>query len=85
MLFIIQVWRDWGLFKHVFRNIYAPNWKVNSGENSVDALLRCSQHHWLYTKLKSWNSEPDTPTPPELKDTPANLGQPSTMFPEAPL
>ena len=79
----------------MFRNIYAPNWKVNSGENSLDALLRCSQHHWLYTKLKSWKakyskvaSEPDTPPPPpppELKDAPTNLCQPSVMFPEAPL
>jgi len=42
--------------------------------------------------MKAWKSkyskvvsEPDTPPPPELKDAPVNLCQPSFMYPEAPL
>lgn len=49
----MQVWKKYGELKCTLKNIYAPNFYVSSGETEDDAILRASQHHWLWKKNKS--------------------------------
>ncbi len=48
-----QVWRRFTELKSLFRNVYAPQWKCNSGETEDDALLRCSKYDWCTRKNKN--------------------------------
>ena len=39
--------------KHLFLNIYAPNFIKESGITHEDAFLNCCKHHWVYKKNKN--------------------------------
>ena len=89
------MWRKWTETKHLFRNIYAPNFVKESGQTDDDAILNCCKHHWVYKKnknIKAQNnkvskqqkeSKDSKKKPVTLLEAPDNLNQPAELFPEA--
>jgi hypothetical protein len=88
-----KVWKRWGDLKHIFKNIYVPNFISKSGENLDDALLLASKHHWASKKnknIKVHNNKCEKDNKISEKKpllsyhfAPDNLAQSTELFPEA--
>ena len=82
-----------GFHEDLVRNIYAPNFKMSSGENKDDTILNASKHHWLYKKIKTIKAsnkklekderEDGKKALPVLSQAPTNLNQDTEIYPEA--
>lgn len=79
--------------KHAYRNIYLPNFRLDSGSNNEDAIVICAKHHWAYKRNKNIKTHNNRCTLNgklhEKKDhvtyvqAPENLSQSGELYPEA--